>query len=56
MSSELPLADGGIVYDPRGAVTAGPRELAARLETLDGCGSACSTTRSGTRRSCCATS
>ena len=36
MTSELRLADGRIVYDPRGAVTAEPRELAARLETLDG--------------------
>ena len=30
------LPDGRIVYDPRGTVTAEPRELAARLEALDG--------------------
>ena len=36
MSSERRLPDGCIVYDPRGAVTAEPRELAARLDTLDG--------------------
>jgi len=35
-SSERRLPDGRIVYDPRGTVTAAPRELAARLETLDG--------------------
>ena len=35
-SSERRLPDGRIVYDPRGTVTAEPRELAARLETLDG--------------------
>ena len=34
--SERRLPDGRIVYDPRGTVTAEPRELAARLETLDG--------------------
>lgn len=34
--SELRLPDGRIVYDPRGTVTAEPRELAVRLETLDG--------------------
>ena len=36
MSSEQSLRDGRIVYDPRGTVTAEPRDLAARLETLDG--------------------
>ena len=36
MSSERRLPDGCIVYDPRGTVTAEPRELAARLDTLDG--------------------
>ena len=36
MTSERRLPDGRIVYDPRGTVTAEPRELAARLETLDG--------------------
>ena len=35
-SNERRLPDGRIVYDPRGTVTAEPRELAARLETLDG--------------------
>ena len=35
-SSERRLPDGRIVYDPRGTVTAEPRELAARPETLDG--------------------
>ena len=35
-SSERLLPDDRIVYDPRGTVTAEPRELAARLETLDG--------------------
>ena len=34
--NERRLPDGRIVYDPRGTVTAQPRELAARLETLDG--------------------
>lgn len=34
--SERRLPDGRIVYDPRGMVTAEPRALAARLETLDG--------------------
>ena len=34
--SERRLPDGRIVYDPRGTVTAERRELAARLETLDG--------------------
>ena len=33
---ERRLPDGRIVYDPRGTVTAEPRELAARLEMLDG--------------------
>ena len=33
---ERRLLDGRIVYDPRGTVTAELRELAARLETLDG--------------------
>ena len=36
MTSERRLPDGRIVYDPRGTVTTEPRELAARLETLDG--------------------
>ena len=36
MTGELRLPDGRIVYDPRGTVTAEPRELAARLATLDG--------------------
>ena len=36
VSNERRLPDGRIVYDPRGSVTAEPRELAARLETLDG--------------------
>lgn len=36
VSNEPRLADGRIVYDPRGTVTAEPRELAPRLETLDG--------------------
>ena len=36
MTSERRLRDGRIVYDPRGTVTAEPRELAARVETLDG--------------------
>ena len=36
VSNERRLPDGRIVYDPRGTVTAEPRELAARLETLDG--------------------
>ena len=36
MTSERRLPDGRIVYDPRGAVTAEPRRLAARLGTLDG--------------------
>ena len=36
MSSERRLPDGRIVYDPRGTVTAEPRDLAARLDTLDG--------------------
>ena len=36
MTSERRLPDGRIVYDPRGTVTTAPRELAARLETLDG--------------------
>ena len=36
MTGERRLPDGRIVYDPRGAVTAEPRDLAARLETLDG--------------------
>ncbi len=36
MSSERRLPDGRIVYDPRGAVTAEPRELAVRLDRLDG--------------------
>jgi hypothetical protein len=36
MTGEHRLPDGRIVYDPRGKVTAEPRELAARLETLDG--------------------
>ena len=36
VSNERCLPDGRIVYDPRGTVTAEPRELAARLETLDG--------------------
>ena len=35
-SSERRLPDGRVVYDPRGTVTAEPRELAARLETFDG--------------------
>ena len=34
--NERRLPDGRIVYDPRGTVTAEPRELAPRLETLDG--------------------
>ena len=34
--SERRLPEGRIVYDPRGTVTAEPRALAARLETLDG--------------------
>ena len=36
VSNERRLPDGRIVYDPRGTVTAEPRELAARLDTLDG--------------------
>ena len=36
MSSERRLPDGRIVYDPRGTVTVEPRDLAARLDTLDG--------------------
>ena len=36
MTSERRLRDGRIVYDPRGTVTAEPRERAARVETLDG--------------------
>ncbi len=36
VSNDRRLPDGRIVYDPRGTVTAEPRELAARLETLDG--------------------
>ena len=36
MSSERRLPDGRIVYDPRGTVTTEPRDLAARLDTLDG--------------------
>ena len=36
VSNERRLPDGRIVYDPRGAVTAEPRELAPRLKTLDG--------------------
>ena len=36
MTSERRLPDGRIVYDPRGTVTAESRDLAARLETLDG--------------------
>ena len=36
VSNERRLPDGRIVYDPRGTVTAEPRELAARLESLDG--------------------
>ena len=36
MTSERRLPDGRIVFDPRGMVTTAPRELAARLETLDG--------------------
>lgn len=35
-SMSIRLPDGRIVYDPRGTVTAPPREPAARLETLDG--------------------
>ena len=34
--SERRLPDGRLVYDPRGTVTAEPREPASRLETLDG--------------------
>ena len=36
MTNERRLPDGRIVYDPRGTVTAEPRDLAARLPTLDG--------------------
>ena len=36
MTSERQRPDGRIVYDPRGTVTAEPRALASRLETLDG--------------------
>ena len=35
-TSERRLPDGRIVYDPRGTVTAEPRQLAPRLATLDG--------------------
>ena len=36
VSNERRLPDGRVVYDPRGTVTAEPRDLAARLESLDG--------------------
>ena len=36
ISNERRLPDGRIVYDPRGTVTAEPRDPAARLKTLDG--------------------
>ena len=36
MRTERRLADGRIVYDPRGSVSAEPRALAARLPSLDG--------------------
>ncbi len=36
MTGERRLPDGRIVYDPRGTVTAEPREPAARLTTLEG--------------------
>ena len=36
MTSERRLPDGRIVYDPRGTITADPRDPAARLKTLDG--------------------
>ncbi len=36
VSNERRLPDGRIVYDPRGTVTAEPRDLAIRLQTLDG--------------------
>ena len=41
------------VYDPRGVVVATPQSMAARVERLDGSGSACSTTPRGTPTSCC---
>ena len=36
MDNEQHLPDGRIVYDPRGTVTAEPRALAPRLESLAG--------------------
>ena len=51
--SRLVFRSGLPVYDPRGVVVATPQSMAARVERLDGSGSVCSTTPSGTPTSCC---